>query len=396
MNVYGSGKARSMFLQSEDISPIYDNLVSPDTRSRMDSGSMVESAPAELVPRRERPETSSNIPETREQPVIRRKGLDTIDTLGLPDATDGVDDYPSWLRRESVVADTVYIEMIDLLEEIYSARDGERESHISDLITLTEKLIDVCRRSNVILRKAVRLKKEQALLTLHSLNTAILAIKMGIVRSFSRERLFSLAVSALLGDIGMTRVDTRILEKKEKLTPEEFDQITYHVRYSQDILSNEFPSFPFLAPVAAQIHERENGGGYPHGLKGENIHEFAKIIGLSDVYIAMTSPKAHRADFSGYATLQQIISRRGIDFNPQIIKSLIDVISVFPLESLVKLNNGAIGRVIDISPVHPTRPKLLILINSDGERLKNPKFLDLEQEPLLYVETPDIEEGVVL
>ncbi len=94
--------------------------------------------------------------------------------------------------------------------------------------------------------------------------------------------------------------------------------------------------------------------------------------------------------------MQQIISRRGIDFNPQIIKSLIDVISVFPLESLVKLNNGAIGRVIDISPVHPTRPKLLILINSDGERLKNPKFLDLEQVPLLYVETPDIEEGVVL
>ena len=94
--------------------------------------------------------------------------------------------------------------------------------------------------------------------------------------------------------------------------------------------------------------------------------------------------------------MQQIISRRGIDFDAKVIKSLIDVISVFPLESLVKLNTGAIGRIIDISPVHPTRPKLSILINSDGEKLKRPEFLDLEEEPLLYIEGPDIEEGVVL
>lgn len=395
---HGSGKVRSMFLQSEDISPIYGNLVSSETLSRVDTHEPpIASVPPGSTEKRRKPEMVSKVSVVREQPSgISEKGVGAGDAIGLPDVTEGADDYPSWIRRESVIADTVYIEMVDLLEDIYSAKDGERESRIGDLINLTGKLIEVCRRSNVILRKAVRLKKEQDLLTLHSLNTAILSIKIGIVRGFSPERLFSLAMSALLGDIGMTRVDAGILEKKEKLTPVEFDQITYHVRYSQEILSSEFASFPFLAPIAAQIHERENGGGYPLGLKGENIHEFAKIIGLSDVYIAMTSRKAHREDFSGYATLQQIISRRGIDFSPQIIKSLIDVISVFPLESLVKLNNGAIGRVIDISPVHPTRPKLLIVINSDGEHLKNPKFLDLEQEPLLYVETPDIEEGVVL
>jgi HD-GYP domain-containing protein (c-di-GMP phosphodiesterase class II) len=290
----------------------------------------------------------------------------------------------------------MYIEMLDLLEEFFTCRDDERVRRIERLVSLTEQLIDVCQRSNVILRKVLSLKNEQDTLAAHSLNTAILAIKIGLKREFTRERLFSLALCALLSDIGTTKVDPMILSKKGKLTPEEFNEITLHVHYSQEILTRDCEEFPFLGPIALQIHERENGSGYPMGLKGENIHEFAKIIGLCDVYIAMISRKAHREDFSGYATLQQIISRRGIDFSSQIIKSLIDVISVFPLESLIKLNNGAIGRVIDVSPVHPTRPKVLIIINSDGERLTTQTFVDLEQEPLLYVETPDVEEGVIL
>jgi len=86
----------------------------------------------------------------------------------------------------------------------------------------------------------------------------------------------------------------------------------------------------------------------------------------------------------------------GIDFDPSMIKSLIDVISVFPIESLVRLNNGSIGRVVDISPEHPTRPKISILVGSNGELLDTPGILDLEQEPLLFIEDPDIEEGAVL
>lgn len=305
-------------------------------------------------------------------------------------------DFLTRLRQESEYSDVLYIELLDILEEIYAHSASERERLVEKLVASTSRLIDFCRSSNVILRKAVRLKKETGSFAEHSLNVAILATKMGIVREFARERLFSLSLCAFLGDIGMTRVDPAILSKSEKLTSAEIGDIQQHIRYTQEILSKDFREFPFLIPVVVQIHERENGSGYPQGLKGENIHEFAKMIGLCDVYIAMTSRKVHREDFSGYNTLQQIISRRGMDFSPQIIKSLIDVISVFPIESLVKLNNGAIGRVIDISSKHPTRPKLSILINSSGERLNSPKFLDLEMEPLLYVEMPDIEEGVIL
>lgn len=366
-----------MFLQSGDLNHLLD-------------------APAPVRGQTRRPEGVPGAPDRkRESPPTGIPAVPQGDVS--PDGGDVVaEDALSAYQREIALADAAYIEVLDVMEEIYGRRYSDRERVVASLVAVVTRLIDLTRDSNAMLRKAIRLKRSASSLAEHSLNTAILAIKIGMARGFTRERLFSLGLSAVLGDIGMTAVDAAILTKTDKLSSGEIGEIKRHVQYSKEILESEFPEFPFLPAVAIQIHEREDGSGYPLGLRGENIHEFAKIIGLSDVYIAMTSRKAHREDFSGYSTLQQIISRRGVDFNAAIIKSLIDVISVFPLESLIRLNNGAIGRVIDISRKHPTRPKLSILITSDGERLNIPRYLDLEQEPLLYVETPDIEEGVVL
>ena len=310
------------------------------------------------------------------------------------ETTDEDEEYEHMEDQE--YADAVHIETLSLLEEFYQQSTTEPITGVERLITPLSRIIEACRNSNVLLRKAIRLKRGGRSFTSHSLNVAILAIKIGITREFADERLFSLGMCAFLGDIGMTRVDPEILKKTTKLVPEEIAEIRRHLDKSADILAGVSKTFPFITPIILQHHERSNGSGYPRGMKGENIHEFAKIIGMCDVYIAMTEPKANRENFSGYVALQQIISRRGIDFDPKIIKSLIDVLSVFPLESLIRLNNGAICRVVDISSVHPTRPRLLVIINSDGEKLTKPRLLDLEKEPLLYVEDPDIEEGVVL
>jgi len=318
-------------------------------------------------------------------------------TLGIRSSvtTDSNKEYHENME-EVELADALHIELLTQLDDVYNEGREEKEIIVERLINPLAGIIDLCKKSNALLRKAVRLKKGGRSFTTHSLNVSILAVKIGLSRKYSDERMFSLGLCALLGDIGMTRVDPAILSKTGKLTPEEFTEIKRHIEYSVEIVSQVSNKFPFLAPIIYQIHERDNGSGYPQGLKSANIHEFSKIIGMCDVYIALTEPKVNREHYSGYVAMQQIISRRGIDFDPKIIKSLIDVISVFPLESLVRLNNGAIGRIIDISAIHPTRPKLSILINSDGEKLNRPVLLDLEKEPLLYIDGPDIEEGVVL
>jgi HD-GYP domain-containing protein (c-di-GMP phosphodiesterase class II) len=387
---HGSRKSQSMFLQSGDL----DSLLEAVSRKKSEK-------PRSVTGKTGLPDQPPDILTAASEAgfAVSRKKTAAAITPDLQQNAEQLaadDDAQARYRAESVQADALYIETLDLLEEIYRRKYTNREQIIERLVHAAGEVIETAKNSNTMLRKAVRLKKNTVSFAEHSLNVAILAVKIGAARKFNRERLLSLILCAFLDDIGMTLVDSKILAKSGKLSSGELGEIKNHIRYSQEILSSDFKEFPFLVPVAGQIHEREDGSGYPLGLKRDNIHEFAKIIGLCDVYIAMTSRKAHREDFSGYATLQQIISRRGIDFNAQIIKSLIDVISVFPLESLVKLNNGAIGRVIDVSSLHPTRPKLNILISSDGEHLHTPKYLDLEHEPLLYVEMPDVEEGVVL
>ncbi len=390
-------KEQSIFLQSGDLGRLFDAMAQREPTGE-NSGRTGRTASAGDVSGNEAPDrvpVSSAV-----EPLVQRfrNGLDEEASVGAARAheLDGGNDALARYRNESAFADTVYIDALDIVETFYARQYQNREVMTERLVTTVVRLIEVARNSNAILRKAVRLKRAAGSFAEHSLNVAILSTKIGLARGYSRERLFSMVLCALLGDIGMTRIDPAILAKTGKLSPEELAEIRRHVQYSQDILEEEFSEFPFLAPIVAQFHEREDGSGYPKGLRGENIHEFARIIGLCDVYIAMTSRKVHREDFSGYATLQQIISRRNADFSPSIIKSLIDVISVFPLESLVRLNNGAVGRVIDVSSKHPTRPKLSILIGADGQRVSVMKYLDLEQEPLLYVESPDVEEGIVL
>lgn len=297
---------------------------------------------------------------------------------------------------EFLEADRVHREVLAVLTEVY--HDGMRGEPIpvERIVEQAMCLIGICGRSDTILRKAVRMKEGPISFPRHALDTAITAIKTGRARGYAGEHLFSLALCALLGDIGMTRVSPDILEKTGKLSLEEMDSIHEHVAAAVEIVSHAADRFPFLATVIGQIHERENGTGYPEGLAGDEIHEFARIIGMCDVYTALTEPKVNREKYSGFVALQQIISRRGEDFNPGVIKSLIEAIGIFPLESLVKLNNGLIGRVIGISCVHPTRPQLSVLANADGDRLTKPYLLDLEHEPLLYIEDPDIEEGAVL
>ncbi len=92
--------------------------------------------------------------------------------------------------------------------------------------------------------------------------------------------------------------------------------------------------------------------------------------------------------------MKKIIDQRNSLFDRSLIKALIDIVSIFPLGSLVKLNNGEVGRVVGTSRLHPTRPMVDILIDPRG-RLPEARLLNLQDEPMLYIVDPAIEEGVL-
>ena len=143
------------------------------------------------------------------------------------------------------------------------------------------------------------------------------------------------------------------------------------------------------------MHERFDGSGYPEGLAGEQIHDFARIIGLVDAYEAMAQPRADREARVVYNALKRIIDQRNSLFDRRFIRALIHIVSIFPLGSLVKLNNGEIGRVVGTSRSHPTRPTVDVQVDARGRRMAAPRQINLQTEPMLYVVDPAIEEGVL-
>lgn len=128
----------------------------------------------------------------------------------------------------------------------------------------------------------------------HSVNVAILAVRIGLGLGLDEQRLVNLGISALLHDIGLVKVPEDVLNKKGKLSEDEYQQLKGHPELGLKILEDIGQIEEEIKYAVSEHHERESGQGYPKGLTKDEIHQFAKIIGLVDIYEALTHPRFYR------------------------------------------------------------------------------------------------------
>jgi HD-GYP domain-containing protein (c-di-GMP phosphodiesterase class II) len=192
----------------------------------------------------------------------------------------------------------------------------------------------------------------------------------------------------------MLKVPEEIL-KASRMTPQQLEIMRNHTQESKRIVEGFGSDLAWMGAIVAQVHERYDGSGYPSKLKEEEIHEFARIIGLADTYEAMAHPRADRAALVVYTALNEIIDMRNKLFDPRLIKTLIRIVSIFPLGSLVKLNNGAVGRVVGANRLYPTRPLIEVYLDPRGRKVSPSYLLNLAEEPMLNISDPAIDEAVL-
>ncbi|MBI2876259.1 MAG: HD domain-containing protein [Candidatus Tectomicrobia bacterium] len=217
-------------------------------------------------------------------------------------------------------------------------------------------------------------------------NVFVFTLKVGRGLKYEGHQLEELGLAALLHDIGYGRIPPEIRQACRPLTPEEMHEIQAHPAYGHEILLTSLgEAHKQLAEIVLQTHERENGQGYPHGLKGREIHEYAKIIGISDVFEALTHSRPHRKRLLPYEAVKEILSSQRHLFPSNIFKILIQEMSVFPIYSYVRLNSGAIGRVIATEANQPLRPTVEILCDSEGKRVEGGKIIRLVETSLLHI-----------
>ena len=197
----------------------------------------------------------------------------------------------------------------------------------------------------------------------NSINTAILSIIIGEHMGLPRHRLLQVATGALLHDVGMLKVPESILGKEGKLDDGEMQAMKAHTFYGYKLIVNELLYADEVGKAAAQHHERWDGEGYPARLSGQNIDIGARIISVADAFEAMVSPKAWRDQMVGYQAMKNLLSDNARRFDPDIIKAMIQSMGIYPVGSIVLMNNSVIARVIESHKEAPLRPIIQVLID---------------------------------
>ncbi|RED64042.1 HD-GYP domain-containing protein [Cohnella lupini] len=213
----------------------------------------------------------------------------------------------------------------------------------------------------------------------HSLNVCVYTTLLGMARGYTHEQLVTLGLGALLHDIGKTQISMQVLLKPGALTAYEFDEMKRHTERGYYLLKDE-PNIPLLAAHCAyQHHERINGSGYPRGIKGDEIHDYAKWIGIVDSYDAMTSHRVYRNAMLPHQAVEALYSGSDILYDTSMLQLFRDKVAIYPIGLTVKLNTGQSAVVSDINSTCVHRPVIRVLTDEYGMELKSPFDMDLSK-----------------
>lgn len=246
-------------------------------------------------------------------------------------------------------------------------------------------LVDELAKNQNVLLNFTDLRTCNDYLFNHSVSVAVLSIMAGIKLGYDELRLRDLGVGALLHDVGQTQVSKEILNKKSRLTPEESKEVRKHPVLGFEILRKNPDISLISAHCAFQHHERFDGTGYPRGLKGKEINQSAHIVAIADVFDALTSDSPYRKALSVHEALT-IIGRYGNSFfDNELIQIFTDNIAMYPIGTVVRLNNNQIGVVVDISRESMNRPVIRIIIDENRKALTSLIEIDLSKNTQLYI-----------
>ncbi|RCW43380.1 HD-GYP domain-containing protein [Paenibacillus prosopidis] len=213
----------------------------------------------------------------------------------------------------------------------------------------------------------------------HSLNVCVYSTLLGMSNGYSRDELTTLGMGALLHDIGKTQISIDVLRKPGSLTTEEYEAMKQHARIGYELLKDE-PNLPLLvAHCAFQHHERIDGSGYPRGIRGNEIHDYAKWIGLVDSYDAMTTNRVYSAPMLPHHAIERLYAGTGTLYEQRMVQVFRDKVAIYPIGITVRLQTGESGIVVDLNHAYPHRPIIRILYNEAGEEIAMPFEIDLSK-----------------
>ncbi|MDO3408841.1 HD-GYP domain-containing protein [Saccharibacillus sp. CPCC 101409] len=317
--------------------------------------------------------------------IIRRLGGLGIDMLYIRDeATEDVivpEMIQSETRRKSIKQiRTVYRSMMD------DKMGRMTYPHLGySFRKMTEEILsDLGSREDVLIMLGDIHTTDHYLYT-HSFNVCLYTLTLGIAAGYSKEDLFTLGMGSLLHDIGKTRISQDVLLKPGRLTDDEFKEMKRHTEFGYAMLKDE-AFVPLLAAHCAfQHHERLDGSGYPRGIRGKEIQDFAKWIAITDSYDAMTTNRVYRRGMLPHQAVDILYGGSCTQYDQHKLEMFRDKVALYPVGLTVKLSTGETGVVTSVPPKTPNRPVVRVIEDAEGASVQ-PYEIDLSVRLSVMVE----------
>lgn len=282
-------------------------------------------------------------------------------------------------------------EATQLLRELSVALNGFLEAAranqplpLAPLEPLAARLVDGLGATDALMVGALDVRGGQGSLAAHCIHVAIFAVRIAAGMELPRAEQVKVALAGVLHDVGMVRFPPDFTQVERTLTAREQEELKRHPEEGYKLLSALGPAYKWLADVAHQEHERDDGSGYPRGLSGDQILETARIVALADIYESVTHPRPHRKALVPFDAVREILTTERRRFSERVVKGLLKGLSAFPVGSLVRLNTREVARVVATNPAFPLRPAVEVLFDAAGDRVQG-RRIDLAKSSLQYI-----------
>ena len=319
---------------------------------------------------------------------ILRKTSQESSTLGnlIAEATEHKE-----ADSESQETEKIYKYVIQSFGLIMGKIKDNRVIEAKEIESLASMILDSLMIDNDLLQNLSSITTsygdQDNFMPVHSVNVSIIATNLGFAFDFDKSTLLDLCLSALLHDIGMLIIPRDIVQKPEKLTRKEYDLIKMHPNYGVKFLQNIKNLPEMTEQIILQHHEKISGKGYPDGMSGDQVSQFAQIVGVVEIYEAISHPRPWRTrTIIPSEAVRIIIQEEATSFDKDVLRAFMSYITIYPTGSYVQLNTNEIGVVQSINQNFPLRPVIDIVQDSRGRPLNESKTIDLSKSPILYIE----------
>ena len=293
----------------------------------------------------------------------------------------------------------VYSTAVETAETLWQAAKAGDKPDPGAARKIIDGLARLVTQDRTSLMALTALKKYDNYTFTHMVNVSALAMAQARALNIDGPLLREFGFAALMHDIGKVNTPLEVLNKPDKLTKEEFELMKRHVVDGAHILRRT-PEMPALAPIVAfEHHLKQDLSGYPEKIGSRKLNLCTMIVSIADVFDALRSTRVYR---KGLATdrIRSIMGEQDNPaFNQPLLKRFVNLMGLFPVGNLVRLNTDELAIVTAEHPTDPFRPQVKLITDDKGGKLEEPLLTNTWERdsrgeyPRAVVEAVDPEEA---